>query len=127
MACFEQDLLNYLIQGNFFELKEIFCHTQNEKCIEDIFKKSTFISVFHYASPYLKPGNKLKHESILFEKRFINRAKNILKGQFKKYEVDVDKYIWNNGDLFWIIFSTIQNDYLMSIYHSMFMWITIAI
>ena len=93
MACFEQDLLNYLIQGNFFELKEIFCHTQNEKCIEDIFKKSTFISVFHYASPYLKPGNKLKHESILFEKIFIDRAKNILKGQFKKYEVDVDKYI----------------------------------
>ena len=93
MACFEQDLLNYLIQGNFFELKEIFCHTQNEKCIEDIFKKNTFISVFHYASPHLKPFNNITHESKRFTMNFLTKARKLIFGQFKKYEVDVDKYI----------------------------------
>ena len=93
MACFEQDLLNYLIQGNFFELKEIFCHTQNEKCIEEIFKKNTFISVFHYAGPHLKPFNNIKHESKQFTMNFLTKARKLIFGQFKKYEVDVDKYI----------------------------------
>ena len=92
MACFEQDLLNNLISDKTSNIKEVFCVSQN-RSLKKIFEANRKISVFHYASPYLKPGNKLKHESILFEKIFIDRAKNILKGQFKKYEVDVDKYI----------------------------------
>ena len=89
MACFEQDLLNYLIQGNFFELKEIFCHTQNEKCIEEIFKKNTFISVFHYAGPYLKPFNNIKHESKKFTMNFLTKARKLIFGQYKKYNVEI--------------------------------------
>ena len=89
MACFEQDLLNYLIQGNFFELKEIFCHTQNEKCIEEIFKKNTFISVFHYAGPHLKPFNNIKHESKKFTMNFLTKARKLIFGQYKKYNVEI--------------------------------------
>ena len=90
MTCFEQDLLNYLIQGNFFFwTKRNFLSYSNEKCIEEIFKKNTFISVFHYAGPHLKPFNNIKHKSKKFTMNFLTKARKLIFGQYKKYNVEI--------------------------------------